>query len=163
MRESHKDVRAQLADLAADQSSMRLSGVRRALILSEAVRATAPARQERARGVVSFHPVRVPAYAWAAAMVLAFLLVGGGYLWKPVAVQSSSSPSALVSAGPDLRVVQQGNDVVLEWENGGRSNFTLKKATSARDVREAQGMPIQGHRYVDRSPSDARIVYYVVE
>jgi hypothetical protein len=53
--------------------------------------------------------------------------------------------------------------VILEWQNGREGPYVVRQASSARTVREAPGVQVRAHRYVDRSPSDGQIVYYLVE
>jgi hypothetical protein len=62
-----------------------------------------------------------------------------------------------------LRVSQEGDAVILEWQNGRQGPYIVRQAASAREVREAPGVQVRGHRYVDRSASDGRMVYYLVE
>lgn len=152
MSQQDRTIRARLADLAADESGLGLPAQRRLSAIQAGLTA---AGAERGAA-----PLHVPAYAWVGVMAIAVLVVGGGYLWQP---GQATAPTLMTQDRVQLTVSQQGSDVILEWADGGRRSYTLKQAQSARDVRNAPGIPVSGHRYVDRSPSDAAITYYVVE
>ncbi|HZE87950.1 MAG TPA: hypothetical protein VE404_00310 [Verrucomicrobiae bacterium] len=141
--------------LAAEEAGESLTASSRAHILREARKA--------APGASSwlFLPARVPAFATAlgAALILAF-----AYFTSSVPVQSLSAPTATDRpAAADLRVSQSGDGVVLEWSDGTKDAYVVRQATSAKSVYSAPGVEVKGHRYVDRSPSDAAVTYYLVE
>ncbi len=145
-----------LSVLACDDSGWNLSARTRAHIIGEALAARRPAV---GTGSVS----RQMALASGGALLLALLLVGTGYLRSTGAGWLTPIRSSGLDATAEIRVYQRGDEVVLEWNNGNRETYTVRQASSAARVHQAPGVEVQGHRYVDRSPSDAQIVYYLVE
>jgi len=148
---AYRRVTSGLSSLTSDEAGLRLSASRRASILRE-VRVLAPA--------TAVWSARVPAYA---TLLAASLIVGFAYLSSFTPVQEFSARPARASDPTDVRVSQVGKDVVLEWSDGRQESYTVRQATSAKLVYSAPGVQVRGHRYVDRSPSDAKVVYYLVE
>jgi hypothetical protein len=140
---------------AAAEREAGLPSLRRARIVAAAAGGAARRRPL---------PAALPSFSWAAAASLVLLVVGGGYLWNFVPVQGLSDLSVQEAAGGvQVQARHEGDGVVLEWQNGHDRAYMVRQATSAREVREAPGQVVQGHRFVDRSPSDAQMVYYLVE
>lgn len=144
--------------LSNEEAGLRLSASSRASILRE-VRTFSPAGPALGFGA------RVPAYA---TLLAASLILGFAYLSSSVPAPDlslrSARPAAQKLTGPsDVKVTQEGANVVLEWSDGRQASYTVRQATSARAVYSAPGVQVSGHRYVDRSPSDATVVYYLVE
>jgi hypothetical protein len=165
MSEKDRKIRTRLAELVADEAGLGLPAHRRMAAIQAGLSGASARRLAFSRAAGTERgaaPLHVPAYAWVGAMAIAVLVVGGGYLWQPGAGEVTA-PTLVAQDRVQLTVSQQGSDVILEWGDGGRRSYTLKQAQSARDVRNAPGIPVSGHRYVDRSPSDAHITYYLVE
>jgi hypothetical protein len=152
---AQRRVTAGLKALADDQVGLRLDASRRARILRE-VRVLSPE--------LAPTRLRVPAYATllAASLVLGFAYLISSNPVPDLSPRTVRMPAALGSP-TDLRVSQEGKNVVLEWSDGREASYTVRQATSAKAVYTAPGVQVRGHRYVDRSPSDATVVYYLVE
>lgn len=151
------------AEDAAGKDLLHLSMVARARLLREARRAAQVAAghggARPAAGWLSA-PSRIPAFA---TLLAAFLIISFAYFRTSTPVQDLSLRPAIPSGPSDLKVSQNGKDIVLEWSDGKRDTYLVRQATSAKAVYGAPGVEVRGHRYVDRSPSDAAVVYYVVE
>jgi len=65
----------------------------------------------------------------------------------------------------DLSVTAEGGHVVLSWRDGGVPRKVIR-ATSRQELASRDALPartVSGEMWVDREPSEAPIVYYVVE
>src|SRR5262245_46507260 len=146
MSEHNRQIRARLAELAGDESGLGLPAHRRLPAIQAGLSAASAKRRALARAVgaeAGEAALHVPAYAWVGAMVIAVLVVGGGYLWQPGIDQGANASSTMLAQDRlQLTVSQQGSDVVLEWRDGGRQSYTVKQAQSARDVRSAPGKTV---------------------
>ncbi|MBI3447620.1 MAG: hypothetical protein HY049_01675 [Acidobacteria bacterium] len=145
--------------LAADEAGESLSAATRSRILTQAGQASPKAASWLLipAGILK----RAPAFATAlgAAIIVVF-----AYFTSSVPVQSLSAPTSIErQAAADLRVSQSGDGIVLEWSDGTKDAYVVRQATSAKSVYSAPGVEVKGHRYVDRSPSDAAVTYYLVE
>jgi hypothetical protein len=65
----------------------------------------------------------------------------------------------------DLQVTSQGGQVVLTWKDGTQPRHVVR-TTSHEDLARMSQLPgevVSGERWVDAQPSDAEVVYYLVE
>jgi hypothetical protein len=150
-----------LAALETDLHGWRLSAHRRAAVLRAAVQTGSdPSQASFARPFFT-----APVLSWAGALMMAFLVVGVGYYWAPGSYPPAAPSFGTVRVGDSAHLVasQRGDAVLLEWTDGGRDVFTVRRSDSPRAVYDAPGVKVQGHRYVDRSASSSPIVYYLVE
>ena len=149
--------------MSAVETDDRLPNSHRAAIMNATTAGQGVRQSGRAAGWFLL-PARIPAFATAtgAAAILAFAYFTAS---TPVQNLTSQFPSASPAAvsNTNLRVSQAGSEIVLEWTDGTKDSYTVRQATSAKAVYSAPGVEVKGHRYVDRSPSDAAVVYYLVE
>jgi hypothetical protein len=149
----------------SERGELRFSPSRRSVIL-HAARLSSTARLSSEKGEPTGlrfwleAPSKIPAFA---TLLAAFLIVGFAYFRTSIPVEDLSARPALPSGPSDLRVSQNGNEVVLEWSDGRKDAYLVRQATSARKVYSSPGVEVRGNRYVDRSPSDSAVVYYLVE
>jgi hypothetical protein len=140
-----------------EEPDLSLGAARRGRIVREAVSV------RKRTGLASAVPSRLPAVAWASALGMALFVLVSGQFWAPGTVQDSPQVSP-PSAGPRLVMADyRDGQMILEWTDGGRQAFTVRRDTSLESAREAPGEVVRGHRFVDVAPSDSRVVFYVVE
>jgi len=79
--------------------------------------------------------------------------------------QSNAPHSGIRSSINDLQVTERDGQVVLTWKDGDQPRRVVR-ATNRQDLAHMSQLPgetVRGERYVDPRPSDAEVVYYLVE
>jgi len=79
--------------------------------------------------------------------------------------QSIVPHSGIRSSINDLQVTERDGQVVLTWKDGDQPRRVVR-ATNRQDLAHMSQLPgetVRGERYVDPRPSDAEVVYYLVE
>jgi hypothetical protein len=105
--------------------------------------------------------LRVPVAAGA--MVL-LLTLGVAFLTArrqdatDVTGYGGKSPVRLVTVVP-----ASSGGVTLQWQDGVRRTYTVRKSTDPRNFRGAETFTVKGTRWTDPSPSAGQVVYYRVD
>lgn len=139
-----------------EEPRMRLSAGRRGRILRESMASRALAAGET-------RSLGIPALAWTSAVAVALIVAFATPATMSGLVPDGSGRSA-VASGPRLVMADyQEGQMIMVWENGDRERYTVRQANDIRSVRQAPGVEVEGHRFVDLAPSDERVVFYMVE
>jgi hypothetical protein len=150
----------------SEQGAQRLPLARRSDIIHAARRASLDAlatKGGRTSGAWLWlgAPSRIPAFA---TLVAAFLIVGFAYLRTTVPVQDPALRAAVPAGPSDVRVSQNGGEIVLEWSGADNKDaYVVRQAASPKQVYTSPGVAVRGTQFVDRSSSESAVTYYVVD